>query len=307
MQRLEFSFKIFKFALHETVVYRKRFEPMYLLPIGVYWFSQNAAGDLDDLVGGFDFSFLIKNVGEIYAGLTIDEFTAKLSPKAIIKDPRNIMAFQLGFKGNSSFGSFGQFRLQYTYVPPFFGSHGTRNYLNNQDYCAAYVNKGQTLSYPMFPDSMEFLIGYAMNMKRGWSLDILIKDQVRSAQYAGFEHDKSGEPTRQTLGLIQQTDLVYDVYVDGHYSDKNFFKNIWENLFSVGVTATKHFEGFPIELSAGFNVMVDWRRDYEVKRKDITSSGVTYKGINTGSETSYGSWNPPIITPILALKCKIYF
>ncbi len=213
------------------------------------------------------------------------------------------MAFQLGFKGNSSFGSFGQFRLQYTYVPPFFGSHGTRNYLNNQDYCAAYVNKGQTLSYPMFPDSMEFLIGYAMNMKRGWSLDILIKDQVRSAQYAELEYEKD-----QT-GLITQTSLDYGVYNQYGYEDKNFFKNIWQNLFSVGVTATKHFEGFPIELSAGFNVMVDWKRDYQVNRKDyyVDEDSKVHEKVNNGSETSYLNWNSPKITPILALKCKIYF
>ena len=46
------------------------------------------------------------------------------------------------------------------------------------------MNKGQNIGYPVNPDTLELLLSFDTTAFDGWKLGLLVKDQLRSAQYA---------------------------------------------------------------------------------------------------------------------------
>ena len=74
MHRVEVGpFAGVKFGIWESVVWRKRFEISYLNPFAIYMFAQNALGDYDNVLAGFDLSYTLAGIGRFYAALAMDE------------------------------------------------------------------------------------------------------------------------------------------------------------------------------------------------------------------------------------------
>ena len=164
IQRIEIEpLSGFKAAIFESVVWRKRFELAYLNPLCVYMFTQNYIGDFDNVMAGLDFSYTWNGIGRFYAALALDEFNS-LNGGKVLSSARNIIALQAGMEVAVPFGYFGKITVQGTYIPPFFGSHytyrGSENPWGSSSMATAYVNKGGTLSYPLYPDSMELLVSF---------------------------------------------------------------------------------------------------------------------------------------------------
>lgn len=307
MHRLEFSLAGFKAAIYESCVWRKRFELAYLNPLSIYMFAQNSLGDFDNMLAGLDFSYVIKGFGKLYGALAIDEMNSK-NPKRFISHARNIIALQGGIAVPVGMGDFGCLRFQATYIPPFFGSHYDYPYFENPwgsgDFGTSYVNKGQPLSYPLAPDSMELMLSFSAGLGKGWGIEVLLKDQMHSAQYAT---DSNGSQHGTTI----MDTIDYDIS-DG-YADKEFFSYIWKNTVDAEIRVSKSLEGFPLEMSAGLQCIVDTSRSYSlsglstelVKKPD----GTTYKTIqhNLGKSTTMGNvWNTDVRF-ICTMGVKLYY
>lgn len=258
IQRVEIEpFSGFKASIYESVVWRKRFELAYLNPLCIYMFAQNYIGDFDNVLAGVDFSYTWNGIGRFYAAMALDEFNS-LNGGKVISCARNIIALQAGMEVAVPFGAFGKLTLQGTYIPPFFGSHytyrGSENPWGSTSMATSYVNKGKNLSYPLYPDSVELLMAYGTNLGSGITLDIEIKDQIRSAQYSTTEY---GTTLHDIMNYWQQ------LYGEGFsYVDKDFLSYIWNNILSIRADVKKEFSEFPISLNCGVQCIVDTRRSY---------------------------------------------
>ncbi len=256
IQRIEIEpFAGLRASIYESVIWRKRLELAYMNPIGIYMFSQNYIGDYDNMLIGVDVSYTWKGVGKFYGALAIDEFNSYKLFWA-----RNIISYQLGADFCLPFGDFTSLTLQTSYVSPFFGTHyvykGDSNPWGNTDMGTAYINKGSTLSYPLYPDSLEFLVSLSTTVSSwDFDLDFTIKDQIRSSQYAVEE--KYGT-TLNTIFNYRYADSVSD------YAKRNFFSYIWNNTLDLEVKASKGFDSFPFKLNLGLQCLVKTERSYDV-------------------------------------------
>lgn len=289
IHRVEVTFKDIKASIWESVVWRKRFELGYLNPLGIYMFTQNSLGDYDNCLAGFDVKYTVSNVGTFYAAFAMDELNSVKHPFTC---PRNIMAFQAGAAFVLPFGSFTELHFQATYITAFFGAH----YLDNNkllgQYTTAYVNKGQNIGYPVNPDTLEFLISFDTTFGEDYKLSVLIKDQLRSAQYS---YKKTGTDIL--------TYINYSAYDAGEYYSRAFLANISSNILDAEITLEKSFKN--VTFSAGLQGIFEISRSFEPTVKTATREGVNFK-YNPGIIKSWGSWTKEL-SMIVTLGAKVYF
>ena len=299
IQRAEFTFDNFKVNFFESAVWKKRLELAYIIPVSIYWINQNFQGDWDSLLGGVDFSYRIPGFGRLFLGISADEFTVDL--KHFFTDPRNILAIQGGFEMPISALNRGLLTVQGTYIPPFFGSHylftesESRPAWGKGEYSVEYANGGKGLSYPLNPDSMELLVNFSCSFKKGWSMDVTIKDQIQSAQYTNDSGFSKGNPLGNA-GLSIMDSMDYDAYNAGLYSFKKFFSYIWKNTLDVDITVQKTFEDYPFVLSAGINAIADWTRNFSHA-----------DGKNYGDKITMEDWNSPYIRALMKFGFSVYY
>lgn len=306
-----------KTSIWESVIWRKRFELAYLNPLAIYMFSQNFLGDYDNVLAGVDASYTIKGVGQVYGALSFDELNRIKKPFSC---PRNILAYQMGAVFNLPVASFSELKVQATYIPAFYGAHylDSEELFANIPYTTAYVNKGQNIGYPVNPDTLEFLFAFDTTLYDGWNASILIKDQLRSAQYA----------TKKS-GTDILTYLDYSAYDRGEYYDKDFFNNIWNNILDVELNVERKINN--LSIFAGIQGVIETKRDFSpviqnVTYKDVepqkddkgnivkdSSGNVVWKEVekvaysyNPGKIESWGKWSSSFKL-VTSIGAKIIF
>ena len=284
-----------RFGIWESVVWRKRFEISYLNPFSIYMFAQNALGDYDNVLAGFDFSYTIPGIGRLYAALAMDE----LNNLKFISNPRNILSYQIGAEFSPGFLDFSLLTVQATYVPAFFGSHyqDQEPLFADVPYTTAYVNKGQNIGYPVNPDTFEILMNFKTTISEGLSLDLTVKDQMRSAQYS-----------YKTTGTDILTYMSYDAYDYGEggdfgeYYKRDFFQNIWNNAFNVEAVVEKKLNAFPITISFGLNCIWDMTRPFNPTVKH----GYEGYDYNPGTVEFTDDWVNTVIVN-MSMGARIYY
>ena len=288
IQRVEWSpTKDLTLSIFESVVWKKRFELAYLNPVGIYMFDQNALGDLDNVLAGFDASYRWKGVGTLYAAAVADEFDSA-SLKKLLTYTRNIIGLQGGMILSVPWGDFSTFMVQATYLSPFLYSHyATDDNPWNAMVNTSYVNKGFNLGYPMDPDSLELLMRYETGFGNGWTGQVTVKHQMRSAQYA----------TNTEYGTTVLTVIDYDNN-DG-YAPKQFFSYIWSHVLDVELTLAKRLSAFPVEFTGGLRFEADWTREYTVTT--VESASLNY------GKTVMGSWNSPTFGVYGTFGVKVFY
>ncbi len=285
-----------KFNIWESVVWRKRFELTYINPFAIYMFSQNNLGDYDNCLAGFDGSWTIPGVVELYAAIGLDE----LYNKDVISNPRNMFSYQVGAKFAPKFLQFSEIGLQATYIPAFFGAHyGTQEKVfGDVFYTTAYVNKGQNLGYPVNPDTIELLASFKTSLSGGWKLDCSVKDQMRSAQYAS-----------KNTGTDILTYMSYEASYADEYEGRDFFNNIWNNIVDAEITVEKKLDSFPVTLSFGLRGLWEMERTFDVDEEnlpvDSSDSNHPFK-YNPGTVTFTSDWNNTF-TACALFGAKIYY
>ena len=283
IQRVEVEFfEGLRASIYESVIWRKRFELAYLNPVGIYMFAQNYIGDYDNMLAGGDLTYTWKGVGKFYLAFAIDELN-----KAKLFWARNIIAWQGGATFDIPVLEFSTLRLQATYIPPFFGTHYTYRANNNpwgtSAIGTAYINKGYTMSYPLYPDSVELLASFSTTVSSwGLSLDFTLRDQMRSAQYSTSGSEGT---TLNTLINYKYSDSV------SSYAKKKFFSYIWDNIVCVDVEAKKSFENTPFSLNVGVECIVESKRSYTLD-PDIVKEYAAYDFVNEGGPEKKMITNP---------------
>ncbi len=274
-----------KLGVWESVVWRKRFELSYLNPLTIYMFSQNSLGDYDNVVAGLDISYVNPKFGELYAAFSFDELNSFSKPFSCA---RNIIALQAGAKFSLPFGNFSELRTQVTYVSAFFGTHyeDKAKLFADVPYTTAYVNKGQNIGYPLNPDSLEFLLAFDTTIDGGWKLSTVVKDQMRSAQYAT---KKTGTDilTFMNYGAFDS----FDGEKWGQYYSRDFFGNIWNNIVDVELKIEKSFPTkIPMSIVLGLNGIIETSRSFEPEVIDVYEDGKVVYKYNPGRILSWGDW-----------------
>lgn len=286
MHRVEIGpFYGVKFGVWESVVWRKRFELSYLNPLAIYMFSQNSLGDYDNVIAGLDLSYTNPRIGELYGAFSFDELYSFSKPFSCA---RNIIALQSGAKFSLPFGNFSELRTQVTYVSAFFGTHyeDKAKLFADVPYTTAYVNKGQNIGYPLNPDSLEFLLAFDTTIDGGWKLSTVVKDQMRSAQYAT---KKTGTDilTFMNYGAFDS----FDGEKWGQYYSRDFFGNIWNNIVDIEVEVEKSFPTrIPMSVVVGLNGIIETSRSFEPEVIDVYEDGKVVYKYNPGRILSWGDW-----------------
>lgn len=286
MHRVELGpFYGVKFGVWESVVWRKRFELSYLNPLAIYMFSQNSLGDYDNVIAGLDFSYTNPGIGELYGAFSFDELYSASKPFSCA---RNIIALQAGAKFSLPFGNFSELRTQVTYVSAFFGTHyeDKAKLFADVPYTTAYVNKGQNIGYPLNPDSLELLLAFDTTIDGGWKLSSVVKDQMRSAQYAT---KKKGTDilTFMNYGVFG----TFDGERWGQYYSRDFFGNIWNNIVDVELKVEKSFPTrIPMSIVLGLNGIIETSRSFEPEVIDVYEDGKVVYKYNPGRILSWGDW-----------------
>lgn len=297
IHRIDLKFGDLDIGFYENNVWRKRFELSYLAPFGIIELLQNETGNYDNMIFGGDIAYTFKDFGKVYFAVSVDEISS-LNIKHFFSDPRHVFAFQGGIVVDGKLGSFSTLEFQATYIPPFYGAHYTIlkdvNPWGTTDYETSYVSGGKNIFYPVDPDTIEFKMAYDVSINKNVDLSVVIRDQMRSAQYAVNEEN----------GTDVFTTLEYN-HAD-EYAYKNPFKNIWKNTLVMEAAAEFGFSGFPVTLSVGVTGIVTWTRPYHIL--DLRTDGE--KRFNGGlynlGYIQYSSWKAPEITAMANIGVKVY-
>ncbi len=296
IHRIDLTFGKLNIGFYESNVWRKRFELSYLAPFGIIELLQNETGNYDNMIFGGDISYTLTEFGKVYFAASVDEISS-LNIKHFLSDPRHIFAFQGGIVVDGKLGSFSTLEFQATYIPPFYGAHYTItsdvNPWGTTSYETSFVSGGKNIFYPLDPDSLELKIAYDVALNKNIDLSVVIRDQMRSAQYA----------VNEETGTDIFTTLAYNHA--GDYEYKNLFKNIWKNTLVVDVETEFKFSSLPVKLTIGLTGMVTWTRDYSI---DLHTDGETRfnGGKYTLGNVEYGSWDAPEITAMANIGVKVY-
>ncbi len=287
IHRVELNLKGMKASIWESVIWRKRFELSYINPLAIYMFSQNALGDYDNCLAGFDASYTVPGIGTFYAALAMDELNSFKKP---LSCPRNILAYQAGAVFTIPVGTFTELKVQGTYIPAFFGAHyqDKEELFADVPYTTAYVNKGQNIGYPVNPDTFELLVQFDTTLFRDWKISATVKDQLRSAQYSF-----------KTTGTDILTYMNYRAYNSDEYYDRAFLANIWNNVLDMEINVEKNLKN--ITFTAGLQGIVNSSRSFTPEVR--TNSDGTY---NPGKINAWGDWTTKF-SLVTTVGAKIVF
>jgi hypothetical protein len=144
------------FDIVDAVIWPKRFEPGYMLPVVNSFLYQNNIGDFDNMALAFNLKAQYPGLGNIWFSFFMDEmnFTSNL-----LTLDRQMFAMQGGANVPLPFLSFSSLKMSYTWVSPYCYTHN-RNYnpwYGDLRMETAYNNNGVNLGYYLPPNSDEIL------------------------------------------------------------------------------------------------------------------------------------------------------
>lgn len=170
----------FYMNIWESVVWGSRMEVSYLIPVNIFLMAQNLIGDHDNMAFGAGASTIIPHIGKLETNVMIDEFQGK----NLGKNPRNMIAWDLGMRFHIPWVSFSQFSFKYTYIGPYLYTHYPQNYAQmgqNREgdqvlIDTGFNHRGKSLGSFLKPNSDQFnfefnsLLMPGLNISVGYSL-----------------------------------------------------------------------------------------------------------------------------------------
>ena len=149
------------FDFVDTVVWPKRFEIGYMLPMVNNFMYQNNIGDFDNMALSFNLRAQYPGIGSIWASFFMDEMNFLEDLKTM---DRQMFAWQVGASVPVPVLSFSSVKLSYTKINPYNYTH-TRNFNPWYGYGdlrmeTAYVNNGVSLGHYLPPNSDEILVRF---------------------------------------------------------------------------------------------------------------------------------------------------
>lgn len=161
--QLDLDFKYFHFDFGSTVVWPRRFDITYSMPLIDKVMHQDVIGDYDNLALFFDLKFRYPKVGSLWFSFYLDEMP-EMNPVTVAKNmfslDRYMFALQAGAKVNLPFLPFATLSFRYTKIEPYCYTHHSINYTPWYAHylSESYVNNGESLGYYLPPNSDEFFV-----------------------------------------------------------------------------------------------------------------------------------------------------
>ncbi len=153
----------FYFNIWESVVWGKRFEAAYVMPVNIFLFSQNLVGDIDNYAIGFGGATIIPGVLKLSADVFLDEFQIT----GLGSNPRNMFGANTDVRFNIPKVPFTQLTFGYTHISPYVYTHYPQSYSSNGLNRAGdqvltdtgYSNRGKSTGSMLKPNSDQFRLG----------------------------------------------------------------------------------------------------------------------------------------------------
>jgi hypothetical protein len=175
---LQFRYKNYLFFdFTDAVIWPKRFELGYIIPVINNFFYQNNIGDFDNMAMAFNIKAQYPGLGNLWFSVFLDEVNLLGNSNL----DRQMFAWQTGLNIPVSALSFSSIKFSYTKINPYCYTHN-RNYnpwYGNQRMETAYVNNGVSLGYYLPPNSDEILFRFDT---------MPVKDITASFQYQLIRH-----------------------------------------------------------------------------------------------------------------------
>ena len=233
-------------AVHEGVVFPKRFELGYLNPLIFSSLYQSQIGDFDNIMGGATLGLSLPGWAEAWTTLYVDE----LKPKSIsdfFDYVRNFYSFQAGVQAVIPSVPFGLITLQYTKIEPFTYTHPATEVPwidpvgSGVQVFESFVSGGEGLCTKLDPNTDELLIRINASPMEHFSLHGGYQ-LIRHGEFGG-SYD---EPLQAYGGLNMLPGVMDDIYEEvwgvpapSNLADlrKAFLQDgdyEWYNIFSIG-------------------------------------------------------------------------
>lgn len=278
-------------AVHEGVVFPKRFELGYLNPLIFSSLYQGQIGDFDNIMGGATLGFSLPGAAEVWTTLYVDE----LKPNSIsdfFDYVRNFYSFQAGLQAAVPSVPFGLLTLQYTKVEPFTYTHPATEVpwldpvgsIDPSVVYESFVSGGEGLSTKLDPNSDELLIRINTSPKEFLSLHGGYQ-LIRHGEFGG----SYSEPLLAYGGSNMLPDDMEEMYIEAwgepvpeNLADlrKAFLRDgdyQWYNIFSVG--GSYEFlpsTNIPINVSVTGSAVYQFKNDFTGTRKSWIEEGWHY-------------------------------
>lgn len=241
-------------SLSTSVIWGKRFEMAYMIPVLPPIIGQSLAGDQDN--AAVDFSIALKlPIGlKIYGGMFFDEMRSTDG----ITDPVMPYASQAGIKWVVPKLPFTTLSFQYTKIEPYCYAHDDQEYYFADDddvFDTSWTNDSENLGYYLPPNSDEFLI----------RLETLPYDNFRFLLKYQYIRHGDGDPD---LGEMEGS--TSSGSFDASTGNTKDFLNdgIYEKIHIFTIEAEYEFEELP------FNVSLDYSFNYAENFENISGNTV---------------------------------
>jgi hypothetical protein len=278
-------------AVHEGVVFPKRFELGYLNPLIFSSLYQGQIGDFDNIMGGATLGVSLPGWAEAWTTLYVDE----LKPKSIsdfFDYVRNFYSFQAGVQAAIPSVPFGLLTLQYTKIEPFTYTHPAIEVpwinpvgsISPSVVYESFVSGGEGLSTKLDPNSDELLIRINtspmehLSLHGGYQL-------IRHGEFGGSYDEPlqaySG-PNMLPEGMDDIYEEVWGVEPPPNLADlrKAFLRDgdyEWYNIFSVGGNYDLlSLTNIPINVSLTGSAVYQFKNDYTGTRISWEAEGWHY-------------------------------
>jgi len=287
---LQFRYKNYvTFDIVDSVVWPKRFELGYMVPIISSFFYQNNIGDFDNMALTFNLKLQYPGLGNIWFSLYLDEM--KVDTKWWILD-RTMLTAQAGVNIQMPFLAFSSIRLSYTMVNPYCYTHNrTFNpwYSSDEPMETLYTNNGVGLGYYLPPNSDELLFRFKT---------MPVKDLVTYLQYQLIRHGAAYGSSE-----VDGSSLESELDPDGR-SEKDILKRYflndgayqWMHIIKAGVEW--NLPKLPIALYGEAGINISYFTNIEAKA-NVTGEAHPYSVIDT-------SEYPKSTSFILKIGVRVY-
>ena len=264
---VELDLKYLHFDFGTSVVWPKRFELGYVLPLMNFVEYQNHIGDYDNLALFSNIKGRISGLGSVWASIYLDEINGLNNDP--VTSTRAMYAGQLGTKWAIPGLPFASISLRYTKVEPYCYTHHSINYTPwyNHYINTGYTNNGYSLGYYLDPNSDETALIFEMRPRS--NINSIFKYQfIRHGADYGSQQ-VPGSSLYSELSPKNRNKLKKYFLHDGAYN--------WMHIISAEVGIDLKYKDTPVKLftSAGlmysYYTMID-STVYE-KRKALGNNG----------------------------------
>jgi hypothetical protein len=268
---MQFRYKEYLFFdVVDAVVWPKRFELGYMLPVVNSFMYQNNIGDFDNMAMTFNLKAQYPGLGNIWGSIFIDEMN--LTSDLLTLD-RQMVAMQGGANVPLPLLSFSSLKLSYTRVNPYCYTHN-RNYnpwYGDLRMETAYLNNGVNLGYYLPPNSDEILA----RLKT-----MPVKNLTTSLQYQLIRHGADFGPS-----AVDGSNILSELDPDdrdGNSVLKRYFLRDgayqWSHIIKIG--AEWNLPGTPVSLCGEAGVNYSYFTNIEAEA-NVTGKAHSYARINT--------------------------